>query len=206
MAVTADVSACSAMAENGRRSASNLPTSSAVRCWASAADPPLPAASSRCPARSRTASSAPQPVSRAACASSEATAGRRSDRCCRTARWAADGIGRAAGAGCASASRVPAASGVVGFTGPSLPAAAGGSGGQRPYRPLPLGRLSRYRQPPGPMSSVPGPAAGRQHRDGGHTPDCAAARPALRPGPADPGRHMQARFTVYHGVDQPADG
>ena len=53
------MSACSAIAESGRRSPSNRPTSSAVRCCASAALPPLPAASSRFPASSRRPRSSP---------------------------------------------------------------------------------------------------------------------------------------------------
>ena len=60
MAVRLDVSACRAMADSGCRSATYLPTSSAVRCWASAALPPFPAASRRCPASSGRASSLPQ--------------------------------------------------------------------------------------------------------------------------------------------------
>src|ERR1044072_619777 len=55
MAVRLEVSACSAMAEKAGRSSWNLPTSSAVRCCASAAEPPLPAASTRPPAPRRVA-------------------------------------------------------------------------------------------------------------------------------------------------------
>ena len=60
MALRLDVSACSAIADSGRRSPSNRPTSSAVRCCASAALPPFPAASSRFPASSRCPRSSPQ--------------------------------------------------------------------------------------------------------------------------------------------------
>ena len=49
MAVKIDVSVVSAIAGSPLRSASNRPTSSAAKCCASAADPPLPQTRIRCP-------------------------------------------------------------------------------------------------------------------------------------------------------------
>src|SRR5690606_36224503 len=60
IAVKLEASACSGMAEYGRRSDRYRPTSSAVRCWASAAEPPLPQASIRPPPESTAASLSPQ--------------------------------------------------------------------------------------------------------------------------------------------------
>ncbi len=49
-AVTTDGSVVSAIAERPGRSRAKRPTSSATKCWASAAEPPLPKASTRPPA------------------------------------------------------------------------------------------------------------------------------------------------------------
>src|SRR6188508_1192196 len=95
MAVSVEVSVVSAIAASGARSVSNRLISSAAKCCASAADPPLPQASALPPALSAAASIAP-----AFATGSPSAAAAVRLRSALSAKWAATRPTRPASAAC----------------------------------------------------------------------------------------------------------